>query len=113
MTSNDASAKVIVLFRTTLRPDADRVVFDALERRMSELVNEIPGYLGVKSYTAPDGDTISIAQFDSKQALQSWRNQPEHVAAQRAGRERFYAAYDVRVCSVDAASSEGVVRDSS
>jgi heme-degrading monooxygenase HmoA len=103
MTPKEAAAKVIVLFRTRLRADADLVAFGSLERRMSELVNEVPGYLGIKSYAAPDGDTISIAQFASRDALLAWRNHPEHVLAQRAGRERFYSAYDVRVCSVERA----------
>jgi heme-degrading monooxygenase HmoA len=70
---------------------------------MSDLVNEIPGYLGIKSYTSADGDTISIAQFASHEALLAWRNHPQHVLAQRAGRERFYSAYDVRVCTVERA----------
>ena len=101
MTPNDVSAKVIVLFRTTLRPGADLVAFESLENRMSDLVNQIPGYLGVKSYTVADGETISIAQFASTEALLSWRNHPEHIVAQRAGRERFYAAYDARLCNVE------------
>jgi heme-degrading monooxygenase HmoA len=103
MTTNDRAAKVIVLFRTTLRPDADRAAFEALDHRMTEVVNDIPGYLGIKSYTSSDGDTISIAQFASQEALLAWRNHPEHVVAQRAGRERFYSAYDVRVCNVERA----------
>ena len=70
---------------------------------MTELVNQIPGYLGIKAYTAEDGETIAIAQFASKEALLSWRTHPEHVVAQRAGRERFYDAYDVRVCTVERA----------
>ena len=28
---------------------------------------------------------------------------PEHLVAQRAGRERFYAAYDVRVFNIERA----------
>lgn len=103
MTANERAAKVIVLFRTTLRPDADLGAFEALEARMTKLVNEIPGYLGIKSYTSPDGDTLSIAQFASQEALLAWRNHPEHVLAQGAGRERFYSAYDVRVCKVERA----------
>jgi heme-degrading monooxygenase HmoA len=101
MTPNEAAAKVIVLFRTTLRPGADLVAFEALDRRMSELVNQIPGYLGITCYKSADGDTISLAQFESHEALQAWRNHPEHLLAQRAGRERFYSAYDVRVCTVE------------
>jgi heme-degrading monooxygenase HmoA len=103
MTPNELAAKVIVLFRTTLRRDADLAAYESLDKRMSEVVNQIPGYLGIKSYTAADGETISIAQFASREALLSWRNHPEHVDAQRAGRERFYSAYDVRVCTVERA----------
>jgi heme-degrading monooxygenase HmoA len=92
-----------VLFRTKLRPDADRAAFETLEKRMAELVDDIPGFLGIKSYVADDGDRISIARFASRESLLAWRDHPEHVLAQRAGRERFYSAYDVRVCNVERA----------
>ena len=59
--------------------------------------------LGIKAYAAEDGETVAMAQFESREALLQWRDHPEHLEAQRAGRERFYASYDVRICSIERA----------
>jgi heme-degrading monooxygenase HmoA len=97
------NARVFVLIRTTLRPGADLAAYEAMNARMEALVNQIPGYLGIKGYTAEDGESVAIAQFESREALIRWRDLPEHLEAQRAGRECFYASYKVRVCSLERA----------
>lgn len=89
---------MVVLFGTELRPDIDRAEYAARNERMDELVRQIPGFLSVKSYTAEDGDRVVIARFASAEALEAWRSQPEHVEAQRKGRENYYDSYWVQVC---------------
>lgn len=111
MASPDPSPQVLVLIRTSLRPDCDLAAYEAMDTRMNELLRQIPGYHGVKAFTAGDGETLAIAQFESHEALLRWRTHPEHLAAQRAGREKFYATYDVRVCSVERAYAFSLERD--
>ena len=103
MTLPDHSPRVLVLIRTSLRPDCDMAALEAMDARMNELVSQIPGYQGVKAFTADDGETLAIAQFESHEALLRWRDLPEHLEAQRAGREKFYSTYDMRICSVERA----------
>ncbi|HKA86039.1 MAG TPA: antibiotic biosynthesis monooxygenase [Haliangiales bacterium] len=91
---------VIVLIKTFLRDDADVPAYDALDARMGELVQTIPGFLSAKAYVADDGDRVSIIRFDSEAALLAWRNHPEHLEAQRQGREQFFRAYEIEVCAV-------------
>jgi heme-degrading monooxygenase HmoA len=91
---------VIVLIRTKLRPEADVAAYEALNTRMDALVQGIPGFVSAKGYRSDDGDEISIVRFTSAEALRQWRDLPEHVDAQRRGREDFYSAYDVEVCEV-------------
>jgi heme-degrading monooxygenase HmoA len=98
-----AVPKVFVLIRTSMRPGCDLTAYEALNARMEELVNRIPGYLGVKGYAAEDGESLAIAQFESHEALHRWRDDPEHLEVQRAGRDQFYATYEIRVCSVERA----------
>lgn len=90
---------VVVIFGTTVREGADLADYKARSERMDELVQQIPGFLSVKSYTAADGEEISVARFASEEALDAWRFQPEHVVAQRKGREDYYASYWVQVCA--------------
>jgi heme-degrading monooxygenase HmoA len=91
---------VIVLIRTRLRPGADASAYEALNARMDALVQGIPGFVSAKGYRSDDGDEISIVRFTSAEALRQWRDLPEHVDAQRRGREEFFSAYDVEVCEV-------------
>ena len=93
-------AMVIVLIRTRLRADADVAAYEALNARMEALVQDIPGFVSAKGYRSDDGDEISIVRFASAEALRQWRDLPEHVDAQRRGREDFFSAYDVEVCEV-------------
>ncbi len=90
---------VIVLFGTELRADVDRAEYEERNRRMSELVEQMPGFISVKSYTADDGDRVVIARFESEEALDAWRFQPEHMEAQRRGREAYYESYWVQACT--------------
>jgi heme-degrading monooxygenase HmoA len=111
MAPSDAPSPVLVLLRTSLRPDCDVPAYEALEARMSALVSEVPGYHGTEVLTAEGGETIALVKFESREALLRWRNHPEHLEAQRAGRERFYATYDVRVCIVERAYDFSLRRD--
>jgi heme-degrading monooxygenase HmoA len=103
--------RIVVLIRASLRPNCDLAAYEAMDTRMNELVSQIPGYLGIKAYTADDGETVAIAQFESREALIHWRDHPEHLDAQRAGRQTFYASYDIRVCSVERAYDFAMERD--
>jgi len=89
---------VVVLFGTKLRDDADPDEYRQRSRRMNELVRRIPGFISIKGFLAQDGDEVSIARFESEDALDVWRFQPEHVETQRRAREAFYESYWVQVC---------------
>lgn len=91
---------VIVLIRTRLREGADVAAYEQLNARMESLVQDLPGFISARGYRSDDGDEISIVRFESAGALRHWRDLPEHVVAQRRGREEFFSAYDVEVCEV-------------
>jgi heme-degrading monooxygenase HmoA len=98
---------VIVLIRTALRADVDMQEYEALNTRMVEIVQGIPGFVSVKGYRADDGDEVSIARFESQEALSTWRNHPEHLETQRKGRERLFRSYDIQICEVVRAYGSG------
>ena len=81
---------IIVLFKADLREDANREDYQATLRHMRELVQQIPGFISVKRFVADDGESFTLARFASEEALEAWRTQPEHLEAQRKGREHFY-----------------------
>ena len=89
---------VVVLFGTKMSVDADLDEYEERSRRMNEIVSRMPGFLGIKSYAADDGDEVSVARFKTEPDLEAWRRQPEHVETQRRARENFYESYWVQVC---------------
>lgn len=71
--------------------------------RMSELVAEQPGFLGVESTRDAAGFGITVAYFDSESAIRAWKRNLEHAAAREQGRTRWYSHYAVRVARVERA----------
>jgi len=88
---------VVVLIRTRLRPDADVAEYEKAGMRMFERASAMPGFISIKESAAQDGDTFSLACFESEQTLAAWRNDPEHVVIQQRGRAEFYQSYQVQV----------------
>jgi heme-degrading monooxygenase HmoA len=87
---------VIGIFRSRLREGAQR--YPATAERMEALAAEQPGFLGIKSFEAADGERLSLFRFESLAALEAWRDHPEHRDAQRLGRSEFYASYSIELC---------------
>ena len=64
---------------------------------MRALAERIPGFISIKTFIAPDGERVSIVEFETMEAHQEWRDHPEHKEAQRLGRERFYSEFSIQV----------------
>ncbi len=92
--------EVIVVFRLHLREDADEEAYAATSRRMHELVDHWPGFISLKEYTSEDGEVLDIARFADERSLEAWRREPEHLEAQRRGREEFYDRYQIQAARV-------------
>jgi len=92
--------QVVVIFKTHLREGADVEAYRKTSRRMHELVEQIPGFISIKAYTGEDGEEIDLVRFANEDALNAWKEQPEHLEAQRRGREEFYDRYSVQACKV-------------
>ena len=91
---------IVVLFRTRVRPDAAEAGYEATAQRMVERVSRMPGFVSFNWFTSPEGEELSVAQFESEEALAAWRNDPEHLEAQRRGKDIFFDAYHIQVCSL-------------
>lgn len=90
---------MLTVFRSRLRDDnVDE--YRATASRMEELARAMPGLLEFKTFSADDGERVSIIVFDTEAHHAAWRRHPEHVDAQRLGRSTFYAGYDITVTEV-------------
>ncbi len=83
---------------TSLRTEGD-AGYGAMATRMDELAREQPGYLGIESARSDVGITVSY--WRDLESVRAWKQQLEHLDAQRRGRSEWYEAYTVRVCRVE------------
>ncbi len=69
---------------------------------MEALVKTIPGYISHFSHRdSVSRSGVTIAYFESLEAIKTWRNHPEHLNAQKLGKELFYSWYEIQVVKVD------------
>ncbi len=72
-----------------------------MAQRMEELAARQPGYLGIEHARGEDGLGITVSYWRSLEDIRAWKAVEEDALAQRLGRERWYAAYHVRVARVE------------
>jgi len=89
---------IVVVFRSRLDPDCPAGEFEKLSGEMYELCSDLPGFVSERSYTAEDGERLTLVEFESEESLEAWRHHPDHNAAQVTGRERYYTEYSTQVC---------------
>lgn len=83
---------------TSLKTNIDEGYGDmALE--MAELAKQQKGYLGHESARNEIGITVSY--WESVEAIKNWKQNTEHLVAQKFGREKWYAHYKTRICLVE------------
>jgi heme-degrading monooxygenase HmoA len=93
---------IITIFRSRLRPEHQEA-YEQTAARMNELAQTMPGFVAIKTFTAPDGERVSIVEFESEETHNAWRQHPEHKEAQRLGRELFYSEFQLQVCKLERA----------
>ena len=89
---------VVTVFRNKLRPDADGYA-DELARMLNS-VQLMPGFIESKTFTADDGERVTIIMFESLDQQRAWFEHPGHRTAQQRGRDEFYEFYRLQVCEL-------------
>ena len=95
MTKHDPSYYAVI-FTTTLSDQQEGYV--EMAKKMEELAQQQPGFLGMDSARAKIGITISY--WASLDAIDLWRKNAEHGKAKALGKSKWYAAYDLKICKV-------------
>jgi heme-degrading monooxygenase HmoA len=79
--------------------------YDATAQAMFALAAAQPGYLGAEHARDVGGLGITVAYFTDEAAIRAWKENAEHLAAQRLGKERWYSHFEIRVARVERAYS--------
>jgi len=95
----------VVIFRSTRRVD-NAELYAEWSQRMDERVRGIAGYIDHVGFRDPDTrQGVTLAYFDSEEAIARWRDDAEHRQAQELGRSHFYEDYTLEVAMVERAYS--------
>lgn len=95
---------IVTVFRSRLNPEHNPE-YNELVPAIAALAVDMPGYVWHKTFTAEDGERVTIVEFADEESHRGWARHPEHRAAMAKGRDRFYQFYDIKVCTVDRSSS--------
>ncbi|MEV6023040.1 antibiotic biosynthesis monooxygenase [Streptomyces sp. NPDC052036] len=89
----------VVVF--TSLPTEDREGYGETAEQMEKLVKEVPGYLGMDFAAMPGGLSITVGYFRDLAAIEEWRSNAEHRAAQQRGRAQWYETYSLHIAKVE------------
>lgn len=92
----DGNMTVVTVFRSRLRPGVD-ATYGEVAAEMSRQVRLMDGFIDESFFLADDGERVTIVRFRDAAAQRTWAEHPDHLAAQRRGRDEFYEFYDISV----------------
>jgi heme-degrading monooxygenase HmoA len=95
--SDFAPGQIVTVFRNRLDPDG-LAEYGPRAQEIDDLARTMPGFVDAKTFTAADGERVTIATFADADSQRAWREHVEHRVAQQQGRERFYVEYSLQVC---------------
>lgn len=84
---------------SSVRTEVDDDGYDATAARMVELAAEQPGYLGIESARSEIGITVSY--WKDLESIKAWKQNAEHLEAQRAGHQKWYESFVLRIARVE------------
>ena len=87
----------VVIFRARVRALDEE--YSRVATRMRELALGQFGCITFHAVTEGP-DEVALSYWPSEEAIRAWKSHPEHMLAQQAGRERWYASYSVEVAQV-------------
>ena len=89
----------LVVFRNRKRVGMDEAAYAADADAMEQLARSQPGFISFKSYTAEDGETVSISEWADEASARDWRDNADHARVQGRGRMEYYQDYTLFACA--------------
>jgi heme-degrading monooxygenase HmoA len=90
---------------TSLRTERDGAEYGRVADALVELAREQPGFLGIESVRDGERVGITVSYWRDEASIAAWKRLATHLGAQRAGRERWYEHYELRIARVERAYS--------
>ena len=83
---------------TSIRTEEDDS-YGKMAEKMMKLAAKQPGFLGVESVREEIGVTVSY--WSDLDSIKKWKENAEHLNAQKKGRELWYSSFKMRISKVE------------
>lgn len=87
---------IVTVFRTRT-VDQLPAEYALKAKRMADLAANMPGFISFKTFAAPDGERLSLIEFDSEESMRTWQQHPEHIEVQEWSKKHLYTEFKVQV----------------
>ena len=87
----------VVIFRARVRWLDEE--YSRMAARLRELALNEFGCIEFQSMTE-GRDEIALSYWPNEESIRAWKSHPEHLEAQRLGREQWYESYSVEVAEI-------------
>lgn len=88
---------ILIVIRSRVRAENAERYYELAEK-MGGIARAMPGFISWKSYSATDGERVSIHEWETGEHLRAWKEHPEHRRVQALGRRDFYEEFTINVC---------------
>ena len=90
-----------VIFEVEPETGREQDYLDIAGRLRPEL-EKIDGFISIERFKSlsQEGKILSLSFWRDEEAIARWRQQEQHQVAQRAGRDRIFRDYRIRVAAV-------------
>ena len=86
---------------TSAHSGTDADGYQQMAARMEELCRDQPGFLGLRNARNPDGEGITVCYWKTRESVEAWRRNAEHLEAQTLGKDKWYDRYALQVARVE------------
>ena len=95
------SKKIYAVIFKSKRQDANQDLYYQHNNALEEKIKSLPGYMKHSGIRHPETrQGVTIAYFDSLEAIDNWRKDSEHMAAKKLAKSDFYENYSVEITEV-------------
>lgn len=98
---NSTKEQIAVIFEV-FPDDAGKAEYLDIADRLKKELKNMEGFISIERFQSlnDEGKVLSLSFWENEEAIESWRNQMEHRKGQKAGHDKLFKNYRIRVAQV-------------
>lgn len=96
---NQPNEYFAVIF-TSMHTGIEKEAYSSMADRMVELASAQEGFQGMESARDDSGMGITVSYWDNEECIRNWKQNAEHLEAQKLGKEKWYQNFSLRIAKV-------------